>query len=114
MKLLAERLKLIREKLGKSQLSVAKEIHIKNTTLSNYELNISSPPPETLATLARYYNVSTDYLLGLTATAQRDFSLTQEDIVLVYALKSLNTEERKTVQKMITLLQTAKNKQTES
>lgn len=41
LQILAERLKEVRESLGISQKSAAKALLITNTSLSNYELNIS-------------------------------------------------------------------------
>ena len=66
LQILAERLKEVRESLGISQKSAAKALLITNTSLSNYELNISTPSPETLVAISKYYKVSLDYLFGLT------------------------------------------------
>lgn len=63
---LAKRLKLARENKGVTQTQVYKDIGIHNKTLSGYERGISEPDLNTIKTLANYYNVSVDYLLGLT------------------------------------------------
>ena len=66
MTVFAERLKKLRESRGLMQKSVAAELNIGNTTLSNYEQNVSSPSPEVLVAIADYFGTSTDYLLGRT------------------------------------------------
>ena len=66
MQILSERLRLLRAKKGVSQIKAAQSLNLSNTTLSNYELNVSSPTPETLVNMASYYHTTTDYLLGIT------------------------------------------------
>jgi len=60
------RLKEIRESNKKTQTEIAKVLHIKQNTYSQYENNQRQIPIEHLITLAKYYDVSTDYILGLT------------------------------------------------
>lgn len=62
---LSLRLRSARENKNLTQLQVAKLTGITNTTLSNYENATSRPDPDTLKLLAKTYNVTTDYLLGL-------------------------------------------------
>lgn len=66
MKNLGDRLKYARENKGVSQVQVSKDTGINNKTLSGYERSISEPDMETILTLAGYYNVSLEYLLGKT------------------------------------------------
>lgn len=65
MKSLGERLKLVRENSGYSQLKVSEILSISNKALSRYETNASEPDSNTLALLAGLYHVSTDFLLGI-------------------------------------------------
>lgn len=59
------RLKEARE--GKaSQLQIAELLFTTQQQISKYENDIQEIPCRHIITLARYYNVSTDYLLGLT------------------------------------------------
>lgn len=62
---LSLRLRSARENKNLTQLQVAKLTGITNTTLSNYENATSRPDPDTLKLLAKTYNVTADYLLGL-------------------------------------------------
>lgn len=70
MKIFADRIKYLRERKGLMQKVVAKDLFISNTTLSNYEQDVCSPNPEFIVRVAKYYNVSCDYLLGMTNTPE--------------------------------------------
>lgn len=60
------RLKELREDCDIKQETLAEYLHIKQNTYSQYENNQRQLPVEVLIKLAKYYNVSTDYILGLT------------------------------------------------
>jgi len=60
------RLKEIREYRGLSQLKIADVLNIKQNTYSQYETEKRQIPIESLIKLSEFYNVSVDYLLGLT------------------------------------------------
>lgn len=60
------RLKEIRENLDITQTELADYLCIKQNTYSQYENGQRQIPLELLIKLARYYNTSTDYILGLT------------------------------------------------
>lgn len=62
------RLKDLREDLDLTQSEIASYLHIKQNTYSQYENGQRQLPVDVLIALAKYYNVSTDYILGLTDT----------------------------------------------
>ena len=62
------RLKEIREEKKYSQMQLAKVLHIKQNTYSQYETGARQIPIDLLVCLAKYYNVSVDYILELTDT----------------------------------------------
>ena len=61
-----QRLKEIREDKDLYQKDIAKILNIPQQNYSRYELGIVSMPIEKYAILAKYYNTSIDYLIGLT------------------------------------------------
>ncbi|WYU50005.1 helix-turn-helix transcriptional regulator [Bacillus sp. FSL K6-0047] len=73
--IIGSRLKLLREKRGYSQKFVAEKIGVKNNTLSGYEAGRREPDSSTLNTLADFYKVSVDYLLGRTDNPNSDISI---------------------------------------
>lgn len=60
------RLKELRIERKSSQKEVADAIGISITAISQYESNSRFPSEETLKRLCLYYQISSDYLLGLT------------------------------------------------
>lgn len=60
------RIKDIREDMDLTQREIAEYLHIKQNTYSQYENGQRQLPINMQIALARYYNTSTDYLLGLT------------------------------------------------
>lgn len=59
-------LKLERKKKGLSQMAFAKLFGVSQQTIGSWETNRTSPDLESLSKLANFFNVSVDYLLGLT------------------------------------------------
>ena len=60
------RIKDLREDADLTQQELADYLHIKQNTYSQYENGQRQIPLDVLIKLAKYYNTSTDYLLGLT------------------------------------------------
>ncbi|MBE6617181.1 MAG: helix-turn-helix transcriptional regulator [Ruminococcaceae bacterium] len=60
------RLKDLREDSDLTQATLAKFLHIKQNTYSQYENGHRQIPLDALVLLADFYNTSTDYILGLT------------------------------------------------
>ena len=60
-----ERLRMARERAGLSQLDVYKAINLSNKSLSRYENNATTPDPETIKALIELYDVSADFIMGL-------------------------------------------------
>lgn len=61
-----ERLKQLREARGISQATVSKELGVSRYTVYSYEKGKTEPTLDGLAILASYFDVTVDYLLGLT------------------------------------------------
>ena len=59
-------LKKLRLQKKKTQLNVQMETGIEQALLSKYESGKRIPPTETLMTLADYYGVSMDFIMGRT------------------------------------------------
>lgn len=65
MKIFSERLLELRKERGLSQATVAKDLNVSLGIVCYWETNKSDPTASNIAKLARYFNVSSDYLLGL-------------------------------------------------
>jgi len=62
----SERLKELREEKGLSLKQLSKEIGISDVAIGRWERKARIPNIEALIVIAKYFNVSADYLLGLT------------------------------------------------
>ena len=59
------RLKELRIENGLSQQKLAKEINVTQKAIDFWEKGINEPKASYIIKLAKYFNVSTDYLLGI-------------------------------------------------
>ena len=64
------RIKDLREDNDITQKEIAEYLHIKQNTYSQYENGQRQLPIDVLIRLSEYYNVSTDYILGLSDKKQ--------------------------------------------
>ena len=66
MKTFGEKLKELRIDKGLTQKKVAAALSVTVSTLSHWECYYQEPSYKDLLTLCRFYEVSADYLIGLT------------------------------------------------
>ena len=66
---LAERIKLLREQKDITQSSLAKSLGISRSGVNAWEMGLSTPSTQYIVELAKSFNVSTDYLLGMDETS---------------------------------------------
>ena len=59
-------IRALREDHDLHQEDMARLLHVGQATYSRYESGVLDIPSQSLIILAQYYNVSVDYLLGLT------------------------------------------------
>ncbi len=65
MKILAERMKLLRQEATLKQIEAAEALGISISAYCRYEYGQREPDATTIAKMARLNHVSADYLLGL-------------------------------------------------
>lgn len=113
-----ERLKKLCDERGLALTNVVvNELHMSRGNLSRWK-NGNVPKGDTLSTLAEYFGVSTDYLLGtdelkrdcLTALDNQALSLTAEEVRLVLKYRALDDEGRTMVES--TLIQETRRVET--
>lgn len=76
----AERLKQLREENGYNQEYIADYLGVKQQTYSRYENNVSEPDLNTIRKLTTLFNISADYLLGLSKFRQGSLDRLPEEI----------------------------------
>lgn len=66
---LADRIKTLREKAGLTQADVARTLGISRSGVNAWEMGLSVPSTQYVVELAKKFDVSTDYLLGMENTS---------------------------------------------
>ena len=66
MKIFSDRLIELRKERGLSQATIARDLNVSLGIVCHWETNKSDPTAHNIVKLARYFNVTADYLLGLT------------------------------------------------
>ena len=64
--ILGKRLKELREEKGLTQRQLAEHLNLNSVTYLHYEKAQREPPLAVLAQMALFFDVTTDYLLGIT------------------------------------------------
>jgi len=69
--IIAERLRGLRREQGITKRDLVNRLPLNYSTYANYESGFREPNSEVLQMLARYFNVSIDYLMGITANRRK-------------------------------------------
>lgn len=74
------RIREAREGKGLSQKQVALEVGVKSPSVSNWESGKTTPTPENYIAMARLFNVSVDYLMGIDTLGEQSQALNAEQL----------------------------------
>lgn len=85
----ADRLKDLRTSQKLSQEELAKKIKVSRSCIGNYEQGTREPKYEDLETIADYFNVDMDYLVG--KSDKTSFRITEEEKELISMLRRNGT-----------------------
>ena len=91
------RLKQLREEAGLMQKEVSSALHIERSLYGKYENGRSEPPYDVLITIADYFNVTLDYLLGRTdekSPTPEGAGLSEVDMEFVNLAKQVPPEKQ--------------------
>lgn len=75
----SEQLKKLRNAKGVTQKELSEALFVSQQTVAKWETDRSTPNPEMIAKIARYFNISSDYLLELTDTPTTEESKPKEE-----------------------------------
>lgn len=85
--MIGNRIKETREKNDMTQSSLSKMLGISRSAVNAWEMGISVPSAQYLVELSKLFNVSTDYLFGLSEKEMIDISdLSDEEKQIIYSL----------------------------
>lgn len=83
----AEKIKLLREGAGQTQSELAKTLGLSRSGVNAWEMGLSVPSTQYIVELAKHFNVSTDFLLGMDNTATISINgLSQKQVAAVLAI----------------------------
>ncbi|MBO1003177.1 helix-turn-helix domain-containing protein [Pseudogracilibacillus auburnensis] len=94
MYLFRERLKDLRDELNLDQKEMGERLNLSASAYGYYEQGRNEPSLQTLIKIAQTFNVTTDYLLGLTNTRETSVYYKMSDKIL------LSNSEMDAIQKM--------------
>lgn len=84
---LDKRIKSLRETNKWTQTQLAKKLNITRASVNAWEMGISNPSTEYIVELAKIFDVSADYLLGLNNNATININgLSVSDVSIIYNL----------------------------
>ncbi|SUY45238.1 phage regulatory protein [Clostridium putrefaciens] len=89
---IGDRIRYLREEQGLKQKELAHKFYVEENTWSQYENYVRKPSIDTIKGIAEYFQVSTDYLLGITDEVYNSKDKQIIDILKLYT--SLNEEEK--------------------
>lgn len=105
MSQLAKNIKKLREKYGYSQPELAQRLEISRSAISMYENGNREPNLEVLEAMCDIFNVSMDYLTGISETTpvipDIDFFLNDEERMIVLAYRKADCIEKEMVLRIL-------------
>ncbi|MDY3988620.1 MAG: helix-turn-helix transcriptional regulator [Massilioclostridium sp.] len=110
--IISQRLKDLRSDADLNQQDVADAVNVTQSSISNYELGVNLPDLDVVIKLAKFFNVSSDYLLGIT-DVKTSWSDMKDHIILpsgkvpitkfLRDVKSLDTNDRESLIRVLNL-----------
>ncbi len=99
-------IKELRKQSGLSQKQLAEKLGINQTSVCRWEQNLALPETKNLLVLAEIFNVSTDYLLGVSqyhfpANVGRDNLFTFEELEIIEDYRSLSEPLKQTIKETL-------------
>ncbi len=83
----ADRIKLLRESAGLTQAELAKRLGLSRSSVNSWEMGLTIPSTQYIVELAKKFDVSSDYLLGIEETSNIPTKgLTQKQISALLAV----------------------------
>lgn len=92
---MADKIKQLREQMGYTQAELARKLKLTRSSINGWEMGLSVPSTPMVVELAKIFNVSTDYLLGLDDRASlRVEGLSKKEVAVLVDLVSCFREKR--------------------
>lgn len=99
-----ERLKELRKNRKISQQTLSKYLNYGYTAIANYESGRNEPSIDTLIQIAEYFDVTVDYLIGLSDFPNREKGLLKKETKLLLGYRELNDAEQNVIEELLEIL----------
>ncbi|SHM84341.1 DNA-binding transcriptional regulator, XRE-family HTH domain [Bacillus sp. bc15] len=100
-----QRLKALRLEKGMTQQQLADVLEIEKSNISRFESGKQSPSSENKVKMAKIFNVSVDYMLGLsehrTLNQEKSDKISKDAAALMEKINKLPPEKRKLIENLI-------------
>lgn len=104
MMTLHERMKELQTDSDVKVRTLAAQFRISENVLGNYLNGKRRVPNDILVEFAKFYHVTTDYLLGLTDDPQLPYPVSAQERAMLEHFRSLSKEQKELVQQSIELM----------
>jgi DNA-binding XRE family transcriptional regulator len=96
---LENRIKQLREEKGMTQMRLSSELEVTQETISAYEIGRHRPSIKTLTKMAKLFDASIDYILGLSAVRDslKSTDLALNEIKLIRTFRKMNDSQKERV-----------------
>lgn len=97
------RLKQLRKQRGLNQTGLAIKLNISQSTISSYEKGDRSPDSETLLSIANFFDVSLDYLVGISDIKKpiTKSDLSADELENLYTYRQLSSFDKEKMEAYI-------------
>ncbi len=97
-----DRIKQLRKEQRLSQTELAKFLHVSQQTVTSWETNRADPSSSALSALASFFDVTADYLLGMSEKKHEDKDLSKNQKLIAYSIDpDTSDEERDAIIEMV-------------
>ena len=100
-----KRMRDLREDSDRTQKNIADLLNMHRSVYRRYESGERETPAWVVVKLADYYNVSTDYLLGLTDNPERPIRLSKTEKLMIKTMRGLYRDQQEAVHNQVQFFQ---------
>ena len=94
---IGDRIRILLEDRASKQAALASYLRISPSTLSHYMTGQNKIPGDIVAQIAQYFDVTTDYLLGLTPDCAASLPLTDSERNLLLDFRTLSKNQKELI-----------------
>lgn len=100
--MIGQRIRDLRKQKRMSQTELAKMLAVSQTTVTAWETGKAEPSSSAITSLADYFDVTTDYLLGRPDKKEKkSVELSDDDVIMTYQGKELSNEDKEIIRRLM-------------